>query len=163
MLETVTGPTEPAPTEDSSRWGVNIPAVRQALKFIKRKGQITADELVEWDRSHGAKLFTWDDPEAAWEWRRHEARLFLNRFRARFEGMRVRAFIRVREDAEQGIDRDAYYTIESIAESPGMREQVIADVSKRMENLGGELAMWKLDDAEQRALFARLRAAMSGK
>jgi hypothetical protein len=142
-------------------WSSNLPQVRKALKYIRRRKSITAEELVEWDAAHGRLLFSWNDESAAVAWRTHQARLFLNSFRATFEGMRVRAFIHVNEDEEQGIE-NAYYTIEAIAEHAGMREQVIGDVTKRMASLATELAMWNLTAVEQQALFDRLRSALSG-
>lgn len=151
-----------APVPDvSERWRTNLPHVREALKYVKRRGHVTAEELVEWDRRHGRRLFNWEDPEAAEEWRKQQARLFLNRFRQQFDGMRVRAFIHVKEDADKGVERDAYYTIETIAQHRGMREQVIGDVTRRITSLSSELAMWRLSDAEQEALFARQREAMA--
>lgn len=156
--------TAVAPTsEPQSHWGINAPQVRKALKFIKNKGAVTAEQLVEWDATHGRRLFTWEEDKAATEWRLQEARFFLNRFRAQFEGMRVRAFIHVREDAEQGIDRDAYYTVETIAKHAGMRAQVLANISARMIGLASETKMWKLTDVEQDGLFGRLREAMDWK
>lgn len=140
--------------------GATAPHIRAALKFVKGRGSVTADELVEWDRSHGRHLFTWDDTEAAEDWRRHEARMFLNRFRAVFDGMRVRAFIHVREDEQADIDESGYVSVEAIAKHSGMREQVIGDITRRMQSLASELRMWNLSDAEQAALFARLAAAI---
>ena len=149
-------------TDYTQQWGLNLPHVRKAIAFVRKRGRVTAEELVTWDRDHGRRLFNWDDPDAAEEWRRQQARMFLNRFRAKFEGMRVRAFIHVRENEEQGVKEDAYYTVESIAQHSGMREQIIGDVTRRMSSLAGELKMWRLGEAEQRALFDRLRVAMSG-
>ena len=147
-------------SEPQNRLGASALHVRRALKFIKSKGAVTAEQLVEWDASHGRRLFTWEEERAATEWRLQEARLFLNRFRAMFDGMRVRAFIHIREDAEAGIDRDAYYTVETIAKHEGMRAQVLADISRRMVGLASETKMWKLDTTEQDQLFDRLREAM---
>lgn len=145
-----------------STWRRNTPHVRKALAFIRARGCVTADELVDWDRRHGRRLFEWDDPAAAEEWRTHQARQFLNSFRATFENKRVRAFIHVREDAEADIPRDAYFTVESIARHDGMRQQVIADVVRRMASLAAELRMWNLTDEEQRVLFARLACEIGG-
>src|SRR5687768_8929915 len=106
-------------TDEKPVWKSNLPHVRKALLFIKRPGHVTAAELVEWDHSHGQRLFDWDDPSAATDWREHQARLFLNRFRATFDGMRVRAFIHVREDEQADIKDSAYMTVEAIAAHPG--------------------------------------------
>lgn len=144
-------------------WSTNTAHVRKAIAFLrKRKGGVTADELVAWDLANGRRLFTWDDDEAAVQWRLHEARLFMNRFRGVFEKMRVRAFIHVHEDNEAGIGRSAYFTVESIAADPAMRDQVVKDISRRMKVLASELAMWKLSAAEQAAIFAELSEAMNG-
>lgn len=144
-------------------WKRNLPHVRKALAFIRQRGAVTAAELVEWDFRHGRRLFTWDQDKAADEYRMMEARFFLNSFRARFDGMRVRAFIHVREDESRQIDRDAYCTIESISQHQGMREQVIENVTKRMESLAAELRMWRLTRAEVRVVFRKLWVAINGK
>lgn len=145
----------------SATWSRDTPHVRKALAFIKRRGHVTAEELVSWDHANGRRLFNWNDPNAADEWRRQQARAFLNSFRATFDKMRVRAFIHVREDEQAGIQRDAYYTVEAIAKHPGMREQIIADVGRRMTSLASELKMWDLNHHEQTALFQRLAEAMT--
>jgi hypothetical protein len=144
-------------------WRVSAPHVRQALKFIKRRGSVTADELVEWDRTHGQRLFDWNDPHAAEEWRKQQARCFLNSFRKVFDGMRVRAIIHIREDETEGIERSAYFGVEAIAQHPGMRAQIISDITARMQSLASELQMWQLTKSEQEELFRRLADAMAGK
>jgi hypothetical protein len=150
--------------ELDTTWSVNAPAVRKAIAFIKRKkGGVTADELVQWDLANGRRLFTWADDEAARQYRLHEARKFLNSFRAKFDGMRVRAFIHVHKDEDTDIPESAYFTVESIAAHPGMREQVMKDITNRMKALASELAMWKLTHDEQSELFARLRDALAGR
>ncbi len=74
--------------------------------------------------------------------------------------MRVRAFIHVTEDATAGIADSAYFTIETIAAHPGMRAQVIADITRRLHSLARELKLWKLTDEEQAVLFQRLADAI---
>jgi hypothetical protein len=150
------------PEAFATNWSAHVPHVRRALAFVRRKRHVTAEELVEWDGRNGRRLFDWNNDSAADEWRRQQARTFLNRFRAQFEGMRVRAFIHVREDEQAEIERDAYFTVEAIAQHVGMREQVIGDITRRMASLASELAMWKLSDEEQADLFERLREAMKG-
>ncbi len=142
-------------------WRASAPHVRKALTWLKHHGPANADDLVAWDRDHGRRLFDWNDPSAAEEWRLHQARLFLNRFRQVFEGMRVRAFIHIHEDAETGIEQSAYFDIEAITQHPGMRAQVIADITRRMKMLASELKLWKLTPEEQAALFRRLSEAMA--
>lgn len=146
-----------------SAWGRNTPHVRKALAFIRKRGHVTADELVEWDRTHGRLLFDWDNPRAAEEWRKQQARTFLNSFRTVFDKMRVRGFIKIRENEAAGIDEEGYYTVEAIADHPGMRAQVLADVTKRMASMASELRMWKLSPQEQGALFIRIAEAIGAK
>lgn len=145
----------------TTTWRVSAPHVRKALAFIKKRGSVNAEDLVAWDRDHGRRLFDWDDPHAAEEWRKQQARVFLNRFRAQFEGMRVRAHIHINADAEAGIEESAYYGIEAITEHPGMRAQVIDDITRRMKMLASELRLWKLTPEEQAELFDRLKAEMT--
>jgi hypothetical protein len=143
-------------------WTVSAPHVRKAVAFIKRrKGGVTAEELVQWDAEHGRRLFTWDDAKGAEQFRLLEARLFTNRFRAVFDKMRVRCFIHIREDAKAGIDRSAYQSTQTIIEDDGMRAQVIRDIKKRMTSLASELAFWKLTPAEQVEILEALQFAMS--
>lgn len=145
----------------TTTWRVSAPHVRRALAFIKKRGSVNADDLVAWDRDHGRRLFDWDDPKAAEEWRLHQARVFLCRFRAKFEGMRVRAMIHIHEDPAAGIEESAYFGIEAITQHPGMRAQVIEDLTRRMKMLASELRLWKLTPDEQAALFHRLSEAMA--
>jgi hypothetical protein len=145
----------------ASTWRASAPHVRKALSWIKKRGSVNADDLVAWDRDHGRRLFDWDDPHAAEDWRRHQALLFLNRFRQMFEGMRVRAFIHIHADESAGIEESAYFGVEAITQHPGMRAQVIDDITRRMRMLASELKLWKLTPAEQAALFSRLADAMN--
>lgn len=144
-----------------STWGASAPHVRRALAFIKQKGTVTADELVAWDRDHGQQLFDWNDPSAAEDWRHHQARLFLNSFRAVFEGMRVRGFIHIRKDEETNIGESGYVHVEAITQHSGMRAQVVGDITRRMRMLASELKMWKLTAEERADLFRRLAEAMA--
>lgn len=143
-----------APTAETTdpivtRWGTASPHVQRALAFINKRGAITAEELVEWDRTHGRRLFTWDDEQAASFARLHEARLFLNRWRGQFENMLLKKFTHVRKDEEADIETSAYFTSETISNHPGMRAQVIADIVKRGKRLASQLKFWKLSDAER--------------
>ncbi len=151
--------TQEIPTRS---WKASDPHVRNAVVLIKEGRITTPEQLIEWDRDHGRRLVDWDDPRAA-EWaRRAQAVQFFNYFRATFDKMRVRAFIHVHEDAEAGIESSGYAAVERIAEHPGMRAQVISDITRRMRTLASELRMWKLTDQEQAELFARLQDAIHG-
>ena len=162
MNTTTMEATKPIPTQTqkTARWAANNKAVRRALKWIRSKGHVSLEELVEWDRAHGQELFTWNQARAAEIGRLEEARIFMNRFRSKFDGMRIRAFIRIREDEDAAIEESAYYSVEDIAQHPGMRSQVIADIAKRMAGLASELRMWRLSSDEREELFARLRAEL---
>ena len=143
-------------------WSARSPYVQKALKFVKRtagKGDLP-NLLVDWDRRNGRKLLTWDNSAASEQWRVYEARLFLNTFRLVTPKFRVRAYISVPANALSGLEERAYLDVESISESPGLRAAVIQDITRRMKSLAAELRMWKLDEAEQRNLFAELRQAM---
>ncbi len=151
------------PTDlSSSTWGASAPHVRKALAFInKKKGGVNAAELVAWDRDHGRRLFNWDNQDAADEWRLHQARVFMNSFRAMVDGMRVRGIIHIRKDDEAGIEESAYVGVEAITQHPGMRAQVIDDITRRMRMLASELRMWKLSQSERDDLFKRLAEEMA--
>lgn len=145
-------------------WSVSDPYVRQALVCIKRGTITTADDLVTWDHDHGQRLFDWNDPTAAAWARKAQAVLFFNRFRGVFDRMRVRALIHVREDADAitPIEASGYFPVERIADHPGMRAQVIADLARRMKVLASELRLWKLTRNEQTELFQQLADAIEG-
>lgn len=151
------------PNDEILEWRSRSPRVRKALAYIKRRGSITAEDLVEWDRTHGKQLFNWDDASAAEDWRRHQARIFLNSFRTYFEKMRVRGFIHVRKDEEADINEAAYVSVETITQHRGMRVQVIADIIRRIEMLTSELRMWKLTQTERTQFFERLAAVLEEK
>lgn len=153
--------TASEPNDEALEWRTRSPHVRKALVFIKKRGSITAEELVEWDRTHGQSLFDWNNTSAAEDWRRHQARLFLNSFRTYFEKMRVRGFIHVREDAKANIAETAYVSVETITQHRGMREQVVADIIRRVEMLTSELRMWKLTPTERAHFFERLAKALA--
>lgn len=156
--------TAVAPTEDRPTWSVSAPHVKKAIAFIRRASKdgrvVNHDDLVEWDRQNGRRLFDWNNATAGDSWRAHQARLFLNSFRSKIDRMRVRAFIHVREDSKAEIPESGYMTVEAIAEHPGMRAQVISDITRRMRVLASELRLWKLSAAEQQAIFDQLTEAM---
>lgn len=150
--------------DEALEWRSRSPHVRKALTHIKKRGGIiTAEELVEWDRTHGRRLFKWDDASAAEQYRLYEARLFLNSFRTMFEKMRVRGFIHIREDSQADIEKDAYVSVETITQHQGMRQQVISDIVRRIEMLASELRMWKLTPQERQQFFERLAKALDVK
>lgn len=153
--------TAPAPptSKPKETWEHHAPEVRKALKWVRsRKGKVTTEELVDWDATHGRHLFTWNDAEAGEHWRKLEARQFFTRFRAMFDGMRVRAFYNLptKEDPAQR----AYFPVEEIAGDPDLRGAVIGTLTRKLAALASELRMWKLSPDEQADLFERLRVAM---
>ena len=159
--------TAAATTPEPTTWSASAPHVRKAIAFVRareKRGHVTnADDLVRWDLEHGRRLFDWNDPHAADEYRKEQARRFLNSFRAMFDGMRVRALIHVSEDADADITQSGYVTVEAISQHAGMRAQVIDDITRRMKMLANELKMWRITPKEQAALFERLAEAMNGK
>jgi len=147
--------------EDIGRWSQDAPQVRRALRFIKgHKGGITPEALVAWDDQHGRRLFTWANTQAAEQWRVHEARLFFNRFRWNIGGLRVRSFINMSENKDEGIDERSYVSTETISENKKLRDIVIGDITRRMKSLASELKMWNLTDNEREAIFAQIREQM---
>lgn len=134
---------------------------RKAVTWIKKKGSVTAEMLVEWDqRTAGTKFFEWDDLKASHEWRLQQARLWMNKFRKKINGFRVRSFIHFDENEELGIE-EGYVPIEEISVNPSMRQVVIRDITKRMATLGSELKLWKLSDEERSGVLERVAAAMN--
>lgn len=133
---------------------------RKAITWIRKKGSVTAQMMVEWDeRTPGPKFFEWDEARASHEWRLQQARFWLNKFRTKINGFRVRSFIHFDENEEMGI-QDGYVHIEEISANPTMRQAVIRDITKRMANLAAELKLWKLSEDERADILKRVSAAM---
>ena len=145
--------------KDNLGWSVQLPHVRRALHFLNSKKLIQAEDLVEWDRTHGKKLFTWDDEQAGEAWRVYQARLFLNTVRLKLDGLRVRAFINIPEDGH-GQAR-GYWRAEDIGKNESARAIIIADLIHRAANLGKEIRFWKLTPKEREAVFAKLKETMA--
>lgn len=140
-------------------WSPKNPTVVRALRFIAKKGSVTAEQLVDWDQRNGRQLFQWDDPLAAAAHRLHQARLFLNSFRLMLPTMRVRSFTNLPEDGVKGSER-AYFSVETITARPELRAAVVADLTARMTTLAMELRFWKLTDKERAKVIAQLDEAM---
>ena len=144
------------------KWNPRTPEVKAAFKYVEKKGAITAGQLVEWDNRNGRKLFEWDDGDAAREFRLGQARVFLNRFRLRLNGFRVRAFVHIPGKAIPGVKADdggAYYPAKTIQETPSMRRWVIEDLAKRAASLGAELRLWKASLEEFDRVVGEMRRA----
>lgn len=139
---------------------VRDPHVLRALRFIKSKGSVTPEQLVEWDSRNGRHLFTWDDAEAGEQWRVHEARLFFNRFRAKFDGMRIRAFINL-PDPDSTEKSRSYYPIQAITENLDMRQAVIHDLTRRITSLTSELRLWNLSASERQSIITSLESILN--
>lgn len=156
-----TGMLATQPEGGAPTWSASSPHVRRALVWLRKRKSVTAEELLDYDRSHGGHLFInrWGQQEAAVAWYLHQARIFLNSFRGIFEGKRVRAYIHINKDEEAEIEA-GYVHVEDIAVNKTMRAQVVADITRRMRMLASELAMWKLSKTEQHALFEQLETAM---
>ena len=148
---------------ERSTWSPNSVHVQRLLKFIRKKGAVTPQMLVEFDGKNGRKLFTWDDEAAGEQWRAHEARMFLNTFRMLKDGIRIRAVINLPATEETGLEERAYYSVEEIADEPSLRAWVIADIVRRAKSLAAELRLWKLDREEQEEFFKAMRDAMERK
>lgn len=165
MTQPKTKPGTEIITESSiqtqGRWAIDALHVRRAVKFMRSRPNFTAQDLVEWDFTHGKKLFTWDDEKAAEEHRLYEARLFANRFRAMFDGMRVRAFIAVPVEVEEGKKERAYYSADTISRNQNLRVIVVEDLKKRIMKLMSELKLWNLSATEREALIEELLALIS--
>ena len=140
------------------KWSHSSTIVRRLIKWIKaRGGKVSAEDIVAWDDQNGRRLFDWDEKRAAQQYRLAQARVFLNSFRSVIDGMRVRAFINVPETEET---ERAYYTVEYISQTPALRMRVIADISRRMKTMAGELKWWKLSLEEREAIIRPIMQAM---
>lgn len=150
--------------EEQQTWAINSDAVQAILKFIhkRRHKGVLAIDLVNWDASHGKRLFCWDETKAAHEWRLQQARVFLNSFRGVFDRMRVRKFIHVPGNEETGRDENAYIDTTIISQDAKLRTWAIADLAKRAESILSEMRFWKLTEAERQHILVQLETAMRG-
>ena len=144
-------------SKEEGKWSPSATAVRKAMRFIRARGNVTPEKLVQWDETHGKALFNWNDRDAAEKFRVHQARLFLNSFRSVVDGMRVRAFINLPATEETGLTERTYVAVDDISRHAGMRQTVVNDIMKRIRGLTSELKMWKLSDAERLIVIATVQ------
>ncbi len=155
---------EPAPQYETElsqpTWSRDAVHVKKVLVWLKRRRAVTVEELVEWDREHGKRLFQWTDTQAALEWRKQQARVFLNTFRYLKDGLRMRAFINFHEDEEAGVGTREYYRVDVISKNERLRQIVIDDQMRRIDKAVAELNFWKLSAQEREQLVNRFLAAL---
>lgn len=152
------------PVPQGARWGRNSKAVRELTHWMngheERGEAVTAEMIVQWDLSHGRRLFTWSNDTAATQYRLHEARLLMNTMRHKINNMRVRSYMAVRVESETGKTKRAYVSSQTVSLNEGLREQVLADLTKRMKSLASELRLWKLTERERQRILDELREAI---
>lgn len=119
--------------------GVDVEVIRTAvLKIEQRDGLCHPAALVAAAKSKRSPLhdlFTWDDSEAAKNWRTHEARNVIRRIEV-VEGESVGpmpAFVHIRSVTEEGVQSGYMSTIPALASDH--RDEVIADVAKQLSGL----------------------------
>lgn len=155
-------------TDTVRRWDSTDRHVRAARRFVVSHAEIEPKELVEWDRTHGKKLFEWDDAKAGREYRLHQARQFINRIAWVVDNaigkVRVKALYNVPTGAS-GVDEDEpariYRSARDVAANPKDRAAVIEFLTRRMETLAADLRFFKLTKAEQRELLARIERVIA--
>lgn len=147
---------------DAGRWSVEQGYVQAAIAWIvdRKRGVVTTEQLVEWDRVHGRKLFTWDDVEAAREYRLAEARRFLNHFVVQFQGMRARAFYNVPKSDEAGIKKQAYIHVERVTENEVLRDLVLQQLTRRIVVLTKQVKFLEVTPVEAEAVLREVRLAL---
>lgn len=131
---------------------------------------MTTEGLIEWDRAHEKKLFkklfNWNDPEAAIQWRRIQARNFMEeRFAYRMNGFRGRGWYNLQEDAESEGQVElprADYPLPIVVDTSSLRQGVIDDIMRRIETQAATLKFLQLSAHEQAAVLARVERALSG-
>lgn len=119
------------------RFNVDPQAAGDRIEAIRRKhgGEVRPHHLVA-DARRGGPLracFTWDDAEAAREYRLEQARRILRGLVTVVDERRpepVRAFVAVRSETdhpenEEGDDGRSYVAIAEALDDPAMREQVL--------------------------------------
>jgi len=101
-----------------------------------RKEHVTAEEIVAAARKRDCPLhegFTWNDPEAAEKWRRHEAKSLVKNLMVQKNGevSRTRAFVYVAHPEHDG--KRVLLSMQSALARPEFRDQVKAQVVRRLQ------------------------------
>lgn len=119
--------------------GIDVEVIRATVERIEqRDGLCHPAALVEAakpKRSPVHDLFTWDDTQAAANWRTHEARRTINQIRivpAEDEAP-IPAFVHVTRLTESGVENGYMSTVRAL--SSEHRDAVIADVAKQLAGL----------------------------
>jgi hypothetical protein len=148
-------------------WNTKDPHELRALAWLKdrwdEKRPIPTEELLEWDRTHGRHLFTWDDAEAGHEYRLQQARNFMGRFQMRLNGFRVRGWYNVREEPigpEHDAPNRAYWPTTAVVDQPSLRAKVIQDVTRRLETQAATLRFLELTEDECELILDRVERAL---
>lgn len=145
---------------ESTRWSVEQVSVQRAISYVRRRGSVTTEQMIEWDFKHGKSLFTWDDEEGARQNRLQEARRFLNHFDTMFKGMRARAFYHLPRDPAAGVEERQYVPVEKVVESAALRDIVVGQLTRRMKTIAAELKFWELGPEEQQEVLREVRYAL---
>jgi len=148
--------------DEKQNWSLNADSVQAALRFIKRRGKkgITPELIVEWDRTHGKRLFPWNDAKAAEDHRLHLARVFLNSFGGIFDRMRIKKFKKVPGNEETGRATAAYLDTNTISKDTKLREWAIGDLTRRIIKMTSELRFWKLTVVERTSILRQLEESL---
>jgi hypothetical protein len=125
--------------EDRRINGVDVSVIKSAVEDIERRdGLCHPAALVaaaKAKRSPLHPLFTWDDSEAAGNWRTHEARRVINRIEVIRTDTEtpMPAFVHVRRVTEDGVQDGYMSTVKALASDH--RDAVISDVAKQLAGL----------------------------
>jgi len=138
--------------DDAEKLGL----VLEKIGFSAKPEQIIAEARPKNSPIH--HLFEWDDSEAAEKYRRWQARSHTNHLQIIIkteQGQEVtRAFHSVTITSDDGSRERAYCHMDSVAENPDLREQVIA---KALAELNG----WRARYAQYKRVFSEVFEAIS--
>lgn len=109
----------------------------EALEKVRRSnpnGLLLPEEVVESARSPRSPLhdrFTWEDTEAAHQWRLHEARMLIRVLVVMEPHTQkdTRVFVSLRSDRDYG---GGYRTLTSVLKSPAKRAMLLEDARRDM-------------------------------
>lgn len=141
-------------------WSKKDPYVKRCLSYIRRKKEVTAEDIVKWDERNEKRLFSWDDEEAAKLQRLAEASRFLNSFVRKVESYRVKLLTGLPTPEQPR--KKVYVQTSTVHDLPGVAEMIQDRLIRKMESIAQELQFWKLPEEKRRNLLNTLDTLMTG-
>lgn len=164
-------PSLQSPTRRHGAWNDTNPEHVDAIAWLQARRlagkPVEVNEFIRRCRKHWPSLLTWDDAYGAVLNRRTEARRYLRRFGewlGRKLGQTISGFHSlhgVKDDTTGETWPNAYYPDTVIVGTHGPRAKLFADAIGRMLAAAAFLRPYNPTAAEQAAILAKIKAALS--